>query len=179
MAVTAIFYFHVGVNTHYPLSQYGHYAVGFFIVLAGVAYLNFSRTRVTDLRTCLHYFFNRLWALFPIFLAVNLLIFAASYVYPSGLGRPYSAGELVLSSLGLSQYFGYRYLSVVMWFVPFILQVYLLLPVVHWLLREREAGFGDAGVVPGFVWAGDSGLPVFSRQGRGDMRELVADIPAA
>ena len=136
LAVTAIFYFHVGVNTHYPLSQYGHYAVGFFIVLAGVAYMNFSRTRVTDLRTCLHYFFNRLWALFPIFLAVNLLIFAASYVYPSGLGRPYSLGELLLSSLGLSQYFGYRYLSVVMWFVPFILQVYLLLPLVEWLFSR-------------------------------------------
>ena len=134
LAVTAIFYFHVGKNTHWPLSQYGHYAVGFFVVLAGLAYLCFSRTHVTDWRSYCRYFRDRLWALLPIFLAVNLLIFAASYVYPSGLGRPYTWVELALSSLGVSQYFGYRYLSVVMWFVPFILQVYLLLPVVHWLL---------------------------------------------
>jgi peptidoglycan/LPS O-acetylase OafA/YrhL len=134
LAVSAIFYFHVGKNTRWPLSQYGHYSVGFFVVLAGVAYLCFSRTHVSDWRSYGPYFRDRLWALFPIFLAVNLLLFAASYVYPSGLGRPYTWVELVLSSLGLSQYFGYRPLSVVMWFVPFILQVYLLLPVVHWLL---------------------------------------------
>ncbi|MGA2798093.1 MAG: acyltransferase family protein [Thermoguttaceae bacterium] len=136
LAVTAIFYFHVGVNTHYPLSQYGHFAVGYFIVLAGLAYLCFSRTHVTDTGSYFRYFGDRLIALFPIFIIVNLLIFAASYVYPSGLGRPYNAVELILSSLGLSQYFGYRYLSVVMWFVPFILQVYLLLPLIEWLLSK-------------------------------------------
>ena len=134
LAVTSIFYFHVGVNTHYPLSQYGHFAVGFFIVLAGLAYMCFSRTHVTDRGSYFRYFGDRLLALFPIFIIVNLLIFAASYVYPSGLGRPYTLGELILSSLGLSQYFGYRYLSVVMWFVPFILQVYLLLPLIERLL---------------------------------------------
>ncbi len=138
LAVTAIFYFHVGVNTHYPLSQYGHFAVGFFIVLAGVAYLCFSRTHVTDRGSYFRYFGDRLLALFPIFIIVNLLIFAASYVYPSGLGRPYNVGELILSSLGISQYFGYRYLSVVMWFVPFILQVYLLLPLIEWLLSRIQ-----------------------------------------
>ena len=138
LAVTAIFYFHVGVNTHYPLSQYGHFAVGFFIVLAGVAYLCFSRTHVTDHGSYFRYFGDRLLALFPVFIIVNLLIFAASYVYPSGLGRPYTLVELILSSLGLSQYFGYRYLSVVMWFVPFILQVYLLLPLIEWLLSRIQ-----------------------------------------
>jgi peptidoglycan/LPS O-acetylase OafA/YrhL len=136
LAVTAIFYFHVGVNTHYPLSQYGHFAVGFFIVLAGLAYMCFSRTHVTNTSSYFRYFGDRLLALFPIFIIVNLLIFAASYVYPSGLGRPYNAVELILSSLGLSQYFGYRYLSVVMWFVPFILQVYLLLPLIERLLAR-------------------------------------------
>jgi peptidoglycan/LPS O-acetylase OafA/YrhL len=136
LAVTAIFYFHVGVNTHYPLSQYGHFAVGFFIVLAGLAYMCFSRTHVSDRGSYLRYFGDRLLALFPIFIIVNILIFAASYVYPSGLGRPYNVGELILSSLGLSQYFGYRYLSVVMWFVPFILQVYLLLPIIERLLAR-------------------------------------------
>ncbi len=138
LAVTAIFYFHVGVNTHYPLSQYGHFAVGFFIVLAGLAYMCFSRTHVTNTGSYFRYFGDRLLALFPIFIIVNLLIFAASYVYPSGLGRPYNAVELILSSLGLSQYFGYRYLSVVMWFVPFILQVYLLLPLIEWLLSRIQ-----------------------------------------
>jgi peptidoglycan/LPS O-acetylase OafA/YrhL len=136
LAVTAIFYFHVGVNTHYRLSQYGHYGVGYFIVLAGVTYLSFSRTKVTDLRSYFQYFGNRVLALFPIYLIVNLIIFASSYIYPSGLGRPFTVLELILSSLGLSQYFGYRYLSVVMWFVPFILQVYLLLPLVERLLAR-------------------------------------------
>lgn len=130
LAVSAIFYFHIGVNTHFPLSQYGHYGVGFFIVLAGVAYLCFSRMHVADLRTHFQYFTNRVWALFLIFLIVNLMIFASSYIYPSGLGRPFTAIELLLSSLGVSHFFGYRFLSVVMWFVPFILQVYLLLPLV-------------------------------------------------
>jgi peptidoglycan/LPS O-acetylase OafA/YrhL len=138
LAVTAIFYFHVGVNTHYPLSQYGHFAVGFFIVLAGLAYMCFSRTHVSDRGSYFRYFGDRLLALFPIFIIINLLIFAASYVYPSGLGRPYNVVELILSSLGLSQYFGYRYLSVVMWFVPFILQVYLLLPLIEWLLSRTQ-----------------------------------------
>jgi peptidoglycan/LPS O-acetylase OafA/YrhL len=136
LAVTAIFYFHVGVNTHYPLSQYGHYGVGYFIILAGVTYLSFSRTNVTDLRSYFQYFGNRVLALFPMYLIVNLMIFASSYIYPSGLGRPFTIMELILSSLGLSQYFGFRYLSVVMWFVPFILQVYLLLPIVERLLSR-------------------------------------------
>jgi Na+-transporting NADH:ubiquinone oxidoreductase subunit NqrE len=42
--------------------------------------------------------------------------------------------NLLLSSTGLSQYMGVRYMSTVMWFVPFILQVYCLFPVVEWLL---------------------------------------------
>ncbi len=38
----------------------------------------------------------------------------------------------------MSQYFGYRYLSVVMWFVPFIIQVYLLLPPIAWIMSRIE-----------------------------------------
>lgn len=136
VAVSAIFYFHVGQPTHYPLSHLGKYAVGFFIVLAGITYLVFSRTHASDLGSYVKYLGNRIAALFPVFLAVNVLLFAASHVYPSDLGRPFTMSELALSCLGISEYLGYRFLSQAMWFVPFILQVYLLLPLMVWLLSR-------------------------------------------
>jgi peptidoglycan/LPS O-acetylase OafA/YrhL len=43
---------------------------------------------------------------------------------------------LVLGCLGIGEYLGYRALSQVMWFVPFVLQVYALLPLMNWLVAR-------------------------------------------
>ena len=136
LGASAIFYYHVGILTGYPLSQWGEYAVTLFIVLAGIAYACFSSIQPADLRSYSRYFGHRLIAIFPTFVAVNCIIFAASYVYPSALNRPFTLAEFGLSSAGLSQYFDRRYLSVPMWFVPLILQTYLVFPIIDNLTKR-------------------------------------------
>jgi peptidoglycan/LPS O-acetylase OafA/YrhL len=136
LAASAIFYFHVGMFTQYPLMRFGEYAVTSFVVLAGITFVAFSRTHPTDLRSYSKYMATRVLALYPIFLAINLLLFAASYVHPSDLGRPFTISEFAMSCLGVSRYLGYRLLCRGMWFVPFIFQVYAILPVLNWLLSR-------------------------------------------
>jgi peptidoglycan/LPS O-acetylase OafA/YrhL len=122
---SAIFYFHMENNS---LAKWGEFAVAFFIILAGVAYTGFTSIKPTDLASYKRYIGTRLKAIFPIFIIINLGIYIASHFYPSALGRPFTFMEFLLSSSGLSQYFGYRYLSLVMWFIPFIIQAYFLFP---------------------------------------------------
>jgi peptidoglycan/LPS O-acetylase OafA/YrhL len=122
---SAVFYYHMGNN---PLAKWGEFAVAFFIILAGVAYIGFTSIKPTDLASYRQYIGARIKAIFPIFIIINLGIFIASHFYPSALGRPFTLVDFLLSSSGLSQYFGHRYLSLVMWFVPFIIQAYFLFP---------------------------------------------------
>lgn len=139
LGASAVFYFHVGLPTGFSVSAWGEYAVAFFIFLAGIAYVGFSSVKPTDPQSYRRYVYSRIRAIFPIFIAINCAIFAASFVYPSAQGRPFTFAELLLSATGLSQYFQRRYMSLVMWFIPFILQVYLVLPFLERLL-ERMAG---------------------------------------
>ncbi len=120
-----IFYYHAGILIYLPLSRFGDYAVSTFIVLAVVASMSLGKR--TDDVTFWEYLSRRLKRIFPLYLTINLLIFAASYLSPSRLGRPYSIGELLLSTFGLSQYFAHPYLSEVFWFIPFIVQVYVII----------------------------------------------------
>lgn len=136
LGASAIFYFHVGIATRYPLFKWGDFAVSFFIILSGLAHVCFSSVKPDGDGSWIGYVKGKMRGIFPMFVAVNLLIFAASYVYPSALGRPFNVMELLLSSSGLSQYFGFRYLSTVMWFVPFILQAYLFFPWIEKLLNS-------------------------------------------
>jgi peptidoglycan/LPS O-acetylase OafA/YrhL len=135
IGASSIFYYHVGIATRFPFSGWARYATSFFILLSGVAYTCFSSMRPVDLSTYRRYASARVAAIFPTFLTVNAVIFAASYFYASALGRPFTFVEFLLSTLGLSQYFGYRYLSTVMWFFPFVIQAYLLYPIIDKSLK--------------------------------------------
>jgi len=139
IAVSAIFYFHTGGITSWPFYWWGEYAVTFFILLSGVAYSCFSSTHPDDFCSYRKYVLGRLKAIFPIFFFINLAIFAASYLHPSALDRPFTFAELLASCTGVSQYLGWRYMSTVMWFVPFIIQAYLLFPLIAPLI-ERFSG---------------------------------------
>jgi len=133
---SALFYYHLGISTGYPMSGWGEYGVAVFILLAGIAYVCFSSFHPSDLRSYRRYICARITAVFPMFITINLALYLGSFLYPSGLGRPFTFLEFILSSAGLSQYFGFRYLSTVMWFIPFIMQAYLLFPFIDYLLNR-------------------------------------------
>jgi peptidoglycan/LPS O-acetylase OafA/YrhL len=137
LGASAIYYYHVGrVSGHGPLSSYGEFAVEYFVILAGIAYILFSRSKPSVPSEYFDYMKKRLASLFPMFLLVNLAIYLGNFLYPSGLGRPFRFIEFLASGAGVSQYFGWRYMSTVMWFLPFIMQVYLLLPLIDWTARR-------------------------------------------
>src|ERR1051325_3757039 len=127
VAATAILYYHIGPSTRFPLAAYGEFAVTFFILLAGGSYVCFSRASVENSRGYWNLLRHRFWTIFPTYAVVNAGLYLLSFVYPSASGRPFTMMEFVLSTVGVSQYFGFVYESSVMWFFPFILQVYMLL----------------------------------------------------
>jgi peptidoglycan/LPS O-acetylase OafA/YrhL len=127
LAALAIFYYHIGLNLRLPLSGWGEYSVTTFLLLAIMAAVAFSLPKYANELRPGPYLWARLGRLMPLYLFVNVAVYGISFVVPSRLGRPFTVGELLLSSLGLSQYFGYRYLSLVFWFIPFIIQVYVLI----------------------------------------------------
>src|SRR2546423_477937 len=134
IAALLIFYYHAGLLIHLPLSRFGDHAVSTFIALAIVASTTLGKS--SEQASVGRYLWRRIKRVFPMFLLINLLIFAASYLYPSRSGRPYSFSQLLLSAFGLSQYVGQPYLSEVFWFIPFIFQVYLIIAVFRRRLLE-------------------------------------------
>lgn len=136
LAATVIFYFHAGLLCHFPLFPYGEYAVEYFIILSGITYALFSNPITLTVPNYFAYVKKRLTALFPMFVLVNVVLYAASFCSSSTLGRPYKPVEFLVSATGLSMYFGWKYMSTVMWFMPFIVQVYLLLPLIDWCVRR-------------------------------------------
>ena len=139
VAALAVFYYHIGLHLRLPFSDEGDYAVTTFLLLAIVSAVAFSLPKNAALRPGF-YLAARLGRLMPLYVCVNIFIYATSFFIPSQLGRPFTAVEFVLSSLGLSQYFGSRYLSTVFWFVPFIIQVYVLIAFGHRFI-ERLRGW--------------------------------------
>ncbi len=129
LAALAVFYLHIGLNLHLPLSDYGEYAVTTFLMMAIVSAVAFSLPKRQDEWQPGRYLITRLGRLMPLYVFVNLVIYAISFAVPSRLGRPFSGGELLLSCLGVSQYVRARYLSTVFWFIPFIVQVYFLIAI--------------------------------------------------
>jgi peptidoglycan/LPS O-acetylase OafA/YrhL len=136
LAASVIFYFHVGLVRHCPLSTYGEFAVEYFVILSGISYILFSSTKPSTPSEYLEYIKKRLAALFPVFCLVNIFLYIGSFYYPSELGRPYRFVEFLASTTGASMYLGWKYMSTVMWFMPFIMQVYLLIPLVDWWARR-------------------------------------------
>ena len=136
LAASVIFYFHVGLLRQCPLSTYGEFAVEYFIIVSGVSYILFSSTRPSTPSEYVEYIKKRLASLFPVFCLVNVVLYLGSFYYPSELGRPYRFVEFLASTTGASMYLGWKYMSTVMWFMPFIMQVYLLIPLVDWWARR-------------------------------------------
>jgi peptidoglycan/LPS O-acetylase OafA/YrhL len=136
LAASVIFYFHIGLFGHYPFSSYGEFAVEYFVILSGVSYILFSKSRLTVPSEYYAYIKRRWAALFPMFLLVNVAIYLGSFFYASVQGRPFTFVEFLASAAGISQYLGWKYMSTVMWFFPFIMQVYLLLPLIDWTARR-------------------------------------------
>jgi peptidoglycan/LPS O-acetylase OafA/YrhL len=136
LAASIIFYFHVGLFRHCPLSAYGEYAVEYFVILSGVSYILFSTTKPSTAAELFNFIKRRLASLFPAFFLVNVVLYLGSYCYPSVLGRPYSFLEFLASTTGTSMYWGWKFMSTVMWFMPFIIQVYLLIPLVDRCARR-------------------------------------------
>jgi peptidoglycan/LPS O-acetylase OafA/YrhL len=136
LAASVIFYFHVGLFSSLPLSFYCEKAVEYFVILAGVTYLLFSRPPAPGAGGYFAYIKRRLAALLPMFLLVNVLLYAGGFVFASELGRHFRFVEFLASASGISLYLHWKYMSTVMWFMPFIVQVYLLLPWIDWLARR-------------------------------------------
>ncbi len=136
LGATAIFYFHIGLFGHYPFSILGDAGVEYFVMLAGISYILFSRSKPSKPSEYLHYLKRRLVLLYPMFILVNLAFYLASFVYPSGMGRPFRLVEFLASAAGVSQFLGWKYISTVMWFMPFVLQVYLLFPLIDRVARR-------------------------------------------
>ena len=139
LASLAIFYFHVGLFCSVPLSFYAEEGVEYFIFLAGISYVLFSTSKPSRLDEFPDYLKKRFVSLFPMYLLINLGVFLGSFLHSSRLGRPFSGLEFLASAAGISQYIGWRYLTAPMWFVPFIMQVYLLLPLIDWVLQRANA----------------------------------------
>lgn len=139
LAALAVFYYHIGLNLRLPLSGEGEYAVTTFLLLAIASAVAFSLPKRQGTLRAGPYLAARLSRLLPLYLFVNLAVYAISFVVPSNLGRPFTVGELALSCLGVSQYFGTRYLSLVFWFIPFIVQVYVLIAFEHRHIEKLRA----------------------------------------
>lgn len=139
LASLSIFYFHLGLFCPLPLASYAQQGVEYFIFLAGISYVLFSKSKPAGFDEFADYLKKRFISLFPIYLLINLGIFLGSFLHASSLGRPFSVLEFLASTAGISQYLGWHYLTAPMWFVPFIMQVYLLLPLIDWILQRANA----------------------------------------
>lgn len=136
LAASLIYYFHIGLFDKYPLSNRGEFAVEYFVMLSGISYILLSKSKPAKWSEYFAYIKKRFTSLFPVFFLVNLLIYLGSFFYTSSLGKPFSFAEFIASTSGISLYLGWKYMSNVMWFMPFIMQVYLLLPLIDWTARR-------------------------------------------
>jgi len=141
LCATFLFYFHVGIVTHWPLYAYATYASGTFIALAGYCAVRYSRHREALLRPTIagvsRYFFDRFLAVYPAYAAITLAVFAGSFLYPAvGHQGHFTVTELICNLLMINQYIGMEYFTAMMWFVPFVLQLYLLVPLLSLIARR-------------------------------------------
>ncbi|HEY8902203.1 MAG TPA: acyltransferase [Chthoniobacterales bacterium] len=148
LCASLLFYYHTGIATKWPLYEYATFASGTFIALAGYCAVRYSRYREAlrnpTIRNVGQYFFDRFLSVYPAYAAITLILFAGSYLYPArGESGPFTLPELACNLLMINQYVGMRYFTEPMWFVPFILQLYLLMPALYFL-AIRLSGLGIA-----------------------------------
>jgi len=122
----AIFYFHGGVVSGWPLFRWGDFAVATFIYLASFCAVRYSPPAPGRTRS---YWWSRIKAVYPTFAVISLAIFAASFLYaPRKTGSHYTVTDIAANLLMISQYVGKPWMTEPMWFVPFVIQLYLIMP---------------------------------------------------
>ena len=126
LAASAIFYFHCGLATGCPLFHWGEYAVATFVFLTSACAMRFSQVAAGEAPA---YWWARFKAIYPTFAIISVLLYAASFVYPPHkTGSHYTLADIASNLLLISQFIGRPWMTDPMWFVPFVLQVYLILP---------------------------------------------------
>lgn len=125
-AASAIFYYHSGLFASWPLSRWGEFAVATFIYLTAYCTIRYSHSPIGRLRA---YWWSRFKAIYPTFAIISILIYVANFFYtPPKTGSHYTFSDLAANLLMISQYVGKPWMTASMWFVPFVLQIYLILP---------------------------------------------------
>jgi peptidoglycan/LPS O-acetylase OafA/YrhL len=148
------------------LGWLGDSGPGVFILASGfgLTWSEFSRGSATDSRDFGAYLRHRLWRLYPLAVAAHLLILGLALFVPATTAT-FADPRTLLSLAALRFTTGlFFYISPAWWYLWLALQLYLLFPALHWLLRR-------AGTVPFLLIT--LVITVLSRAaglGMGDMR---------
>jgi peptidoglycan/LPS O-acetylase OafA/YrhL len=107
--------------------------------------VRFSRHRKDlqqgSFRAARSFLIDRFLAVYPAYAIITVLIFAGSFLHPAiGHTGAFSVTELGVNLLMINPYIGVEFFSAPMWFIPFIFQVYLLIPLFCRYLRWPIAG---------------------------------------
>jgi peptidoglycan/LPS O-acetylase OafA/YrhL len=109
---------------------------GVFILLSGFALAASALNRKADAIEVKPFYKSRLARIFPLYVAMHFLFFAIALCIPE-TGISVGHRRSLLSLLGLRFTEGlFFYISPSWWFVWLILQLYLLFPVVYWLMNR-------------------------------------------
>ncbi len=133
------------VNGQWAIPNFNTWITGIFIGLAGFSAVRFSHHREElrngNYRKWPAFVFDRFLSFYPAYAAITLLIFLGSFLHPAANHTTaFSFSDLLCNLLMVNQYIGKDYFSAPMWFAPFILQVYLLIPVLCLLTRWPKTG---------------------------------------
>jgi peptidoglycan/LPS O-acetylase OafA/YrhL len=110
----------------WPLSVWGNYAVASFIYLSSFCAIRYGPPAVGRTGS---YWWSRFKAVYPTFAIISILLFAASFICaPRKTGVHYTPSDIAANLLMISDFAGKPWMTEPMWFVPFVLQVYLILP---------------------------------------------------
>jgi peptidoglycan/LPS O-acetylase OafA/YrhL len=100
--------------------------VASFIYLSSFCAIRYGPPVVGRTRS---YWWSRFKAVYPTFAIISILLFAASFICPPRkTGFHYSPSDIAANLLMISDYAGKPWMTEPMWFVPFVLQIYLILP---------------------------------------------------
>ena len=136
LAAALIFIFMRPVCAFSPF-PYGEFAVDYFVMLSGITYVLFSSGGFR--RPLNTWIFNEtaVATVSDVFTDQSDLICVQLLSRPLQWKKP-STRRFLASASGTSMYFGCRYISTVMWFMPFFMQAYLLIPLIDWLAERMN-----------------------------------------
>jgi len=134
LSASALFYWHVGLSTGWPLAVLSSWSTGVFVTTSAFCAVRFSRHRKGlhegSFTATRNFLVDRFVAVYPAYAIITLLIFAGSFLHPAtGHSAAFSLPELGVNLLMVNPYVGVDFFSAPMWFIPFIFQVYLLIPI--------------------------------------------------